>query len=93
MISLDETLTSDIVCGLTPFSALDRWKRRTVEIAMRVARTKLSAIRATMAMHTSVSGQWESVNESRRVGGRGVGPAGQREDVSEDNDSLPGSRE
>jgi len=47
-----------------------------VEVAMRAARTKLSVISATRAIQTSVSGQWESVNESRRVGdGAGV-PAG-----------------
>jgi len=37
---------------------------------MRAARTKLSVISATRAIHTNVSGQWESVNESSRVGDR-----------------------
>ena len=60
---------------------------------MRAARTKLPAIRATAAMHTSVSGQWESVNESKMVDDGGGGPAGQTEDVSEVIDNLPGSRE
>lgn len=72
----DETPTSDIARGLAFFSALDRWKRRTVEAAMRAARAGLSAISATMAMHTSVSGQCESVNESSKVndsGGEQVG--------------------
>lgn len=58
---------------------------------MRAAKARLSAISATVVMHTSVSGQWESVNESRWVGDRGGGPAGQTEDVSEVRDSLPGS--
>ena len=88
-----ETLTNDIVWGLTFFSALDRWKRRTVDVIMRAAKARLSAISATMAMHTRVSGQWESGNESRWVGDRGGGPMGPTEDVSEVNDSLPGSRE
>ena len=77
---------------MTYFSTLDKWKRRTVEVAIRAARAKLSAISATTAMHVSVSGQWESVNESRRVDSGGDGPVGQTEDVSEVNDSLPGSR-
>ena len=58
---------------------------------MRVARTKLSVISATTAIHTSVSGQWESVNESRRVDDRAGAPVGWTEDVSEANESLPGN--
>jgi hypothetical protein len=61
---------------LTLFSALDRWKRRTVEVTIRAARMKLSEISATMAIHTSVGGQWESVNESRRVDDRAGVSAG-----------------
>jgi hypothetical protein len=49
---------------------LDRWKRRIVEVAMRAARMKLSVMSATKAIQTNVSGQWESVNESRRVDDR-----------------------
>ena len=73
------------------FSALDRWKRRTVEVAMRAAKAKLSVISATRAIHTRVSGQWESVNDSRRVDDRAGEPAGKMDDVSEANESLPGS--
>lgn len=58
------------------FSALDRWKRRTVEIAIRAARTKPSVTSATTAIHRNVTGQWESENESRRVGDGAGGPAG-----------------
>ena len=75
------------------FSALDRWKRSTVVVAIRAAKTKLSVTSATTAIHISVTGQCESVNESKRVGDRVGGPAGKTEDVSEDNESLPGNRE
>jgi len=47
-----------------------------VEVAIRAARTKLSVISATRAIHTSVSGQWESENESRRVDDRADGLVG-----------------
>jgi hypothetical protein len=43
---------------------------------MSAARTRFSAISATTSMQKSVSGQCESVNESRRVGDRAGGPAG-----------------
>lgn len=73
MITQGETLTSDIIWGLTFFSALDRWKRMMVEAAIKVAKMKLSAISATAVMHMSVSGQCDSVNESKRVNGEAGG--------------------
>lgn len=44
-----------------------------VEVVIRAANMKLSAISATAAMHMSVNGQWESENESKRVCGRAGG--------------------
>lgn len=71
MMERGETLTSDIVWGLTFFSDLDRWKRRMVEVVISAAKMRLSAISATRVMHMSVNGQCESANESGRVGGCG----------------------
>lgn len=40
-----------------------------VNVVIKAANIKLSAISATKAMHASVNGQCESVNESKRVDG------------------------
>lgn len=71
MSSSSVSIESDIVWGLIFFSTLDRWKRRMVEVVIRAAKMKLSAISATKAMHMSVRGQCESTNESGWVGDGG----------------------
>lgn len=47
-----------------------------VEVVIRAAKMKLSAISATKVMHTSVRGQCESANESGWVGDGGDGSVG-----------------
>jgi hypothetical protein len=72
---------------------LDRWKRKMVEVVIRPAKMRFSAISATTVMQMSVNGQCDSENESRRTDGGAGESAGWTEDVSDDNDNLPGSWE
>jgi hypothetical protein len=58
---------------------------------IRAAKMKPSAISATTDMQMSVNGQCESVNASNRMDGGTGGTVMYPEDVSDDNDSLPGN--